>query len=69
MLYRIRLDLAFSDSATAKKVFDVAKLLFPKARAINPGQGFVELPYVTIEECHHDEPIETRPPCKILERL
>lgn len=64
MLYRILVDLAFSDLATAEQIRDQAKALLSMAITINPGTPDQAQGYVILEECRHDE--NPPGPCKVV---
>ena len=64
MKYRIKMDLPFDSESDAKKIFDYAGSLMPKASSINEGQDNEEVAYLELELCGHDE----KKPCIKLER-
>lgn len=55
MLYRIRLDLAFTDRDPAQDILDKARDHIDEAVIINPGQPNEEKGFLDMEECYHDQ--------------
>jgi len=55
MLYRIRLDLAFSDIDPADDIIDKVKDHIAEAITINPGEKTEEPGFASLEQCYHDE--------------
>lgn len=57
MLFRIRMDLAFPESAEqyADQIRDALLPLYQNAVVINEGGVDEERGYIEVEECRHDE--------------
>jgi len=65
MIYRIRLDLAFTNEADRHDILDKALDKLGDAVTIQPGQLAEERGYIILEDCYHDE---TPPqPCVVTE--
>ena len=64
MFYRVRIDLAFADSANPGKIRDYGKKLLKHAIIINEGQINEERGYIMVEKCYHDE--HPTKPCELL---
>lgn len=66
MLYRIRLDLAFTHINEVDDIYDKALNYLHRAVTINPDQDEEEIGFLQTEECYHDE--HPPKPCKLLDR-
>ena len=68
MLYRVRLDLAFTTEDIPQAVFDKAKQVLSTAIKIasvdNPAG---EVSFIEIHKCYHDETLSK--PCEIIKRI
>lgn len=65
MIYRIRIDLAFTDKDPCDDILDKALGVLNDALVINSGQPDEERGYIILEECHHDEHPAKR--CEVIE--
>lgn len=65
MIYRIRVDLAFTDEDPINDIKDKVKDHLDNAIVINAGQPNEERGFITLEECYHDE--DPNKPCKVIE--
>lgn len=66
MFYRVRTDLAFTESDEAFDFYHDAQIALPKSQCINPGHNTQESGTIVIEMCYHDEP--GNKPCEILDQ-
>lgn len=64
MLYRIRIDLAFTDHDPVSDILDKAIDHLEHAVTINPGQTQEEKGFIIEERCYHDE--DPNIPCEII---
>lgn len=64
MIYRARIDLAFTEEKEARKAIEKALDVFPLSIPINPGTINEERGFITIEKCYHDE--DPSKPCETL---
>ena len=55
MIYRVRLDLAFTTLGIAEGLKNHALGLLDQAVIINPGEENEERGYISVEKCYHDE--------------
>lgn len=67
MIYRIRIDLAFTDKDPCDDILDKARGHLHDAIVINPGQLDEERGYASLEKCYHDEHPARR--CEVIEHL
>ena len=68
MLYRVRIDLAFSDKVDPDKIFGEAEKLFGKAVKIaQKEEPTGEVSFIEIHKCYHDEDLVN--PCEIIKRI
>jgi hypothetical protein len=66
MLYRVRLDLAFTTEAEANKMVDIAKTQIAKSTSINETKDNAETSFYEIHKCYHDEVAPK--PCETIAR-
>ena len=55
MIYRIRIDLAFTDEDPLNDILEHAVRSLPDAHTLNPGTDLEEKGYIVTEYCYHDE--------------
>lgn len=67
MIYRIRIDLAFTTKDPCDDILDKARDHLAQAIVINPDQPNEERGYITLERCYHDE--APSKPCEVIEHL
>lgn len=67
MIYRIRIDLAFTDKDPCDDILDKARDHLAQAIVINPDQLDEERGFITLEKCYHDE--NPARPCEVIEHL
>jgi len=65
MLYRVRIDLAFTTPGVYAGLVLHAEGIISQAHTINPGQINEEKGYIKTEQCYHDE--DPSLPCNLIE--